>query len=363
MKCSSCGRDSSGKYCQYCGEKLFAGGSQYCSQCGSKVAAGSLSCTQCGCRLSIEAINKNGSAREGMILLSLFAIGIITMLIAGLIGKLLFVFIGFAVFFITWLASIGAAVGEKHTGLVVLLIFIPIIGVPVALLTLDSFQDSAEYIARKEREQRERKKVRKRTEDLWLPIRWIVHVIDYVDSHMDSSTRKQREEEAQARLDEIANPTSIKMKTLRVVYATACPVFFFMLLGIPVAISGLSTPKQGPAHGGFWIFFLPTIISIVVAFCVKHFPVKDRKWRWFSTYTFNLFGLLAGILGIITVGILVSNWQWRSVLFEPVLPSFENLPLFEELEGREVIMRVFMLLACLAILGFLCNILTRIRRR
>jgi len=45
MKCSQCGRDSSGRFCSSCGAPLKARG---CPSCGADLAPGARFCTQCG---------------------------------------------------------------------------------------------------------------------------------------------------------------------------------------------------------------------------------------------------------------------------------------------------------------------------
>lgn len=47
MRCASCGRESSGKYCSHCGESL-GGGERACASCGSALSPGARFCGECG---------------------------------------------------------------------------------------------------------------------------------------------------------------------------------------------------------------------------------------------------------------------------------------------------------------------------
>lgn len=331
MKCSSCGRDSSGKYCQYCGEKLFAGGIQYCSQCGSKVAAGSPFCSQCGCRLSAPAENADTarskncpacgkslssaakqcqychytykspdfrqSTTEGSSELildwedALAGIIVVVFAFALMIGGLIMpngfwlILLGFIVFCCIWMPAIYHAVKEENTGLMLLLIFFPIVGVPIYCFS-ESTMTRAEY-EEKKRKQRE-----------------------VAPELQEKEARSQKEYEQkieQERLAELADPTPLWITILDVLYLIACILFFMISLVMPVWVT--AEFGGGTVRGGFWILLLSTVISLVIAFCAGRFPVKNRKWRWFSIYTFRLFVGLGVTLAVITLIVMVLNFR------------------------------------------------------
>lgn len=231
-------------------------------------------------------------------------------------GGFLLIVIGFIAFVIAWISSMIAATHEDHTGLVVLLIFVPIIGVPVTFFLLEHFwlETPAEYAARKEREQK-RSEARAEAYRRQAPER-----------ERKRKEYKQRAEQAeQERLAELADPTPLWITILDAVHVIACFLFFFATVVLPIILA--QGRGGGVAHGGFWIFFLPTVMIIVATFCVKLFqPAKSRKWDWFFKRSFILFIVTGSILVVIilfvTIGAL-RNGNFH--IFELVPPEFDGV--------------------------------------
>ena len=221
-------------------------------------------------------------------------------------AAVIFVFIGFVTFLIVWVASIGAAVGEKHTGLVVLLIFVPIIGVPVALLTLDNFQENpAEYAARKEREQKVAEANLKRAVE----------------------EARRQDEVAQERLKAKANQPPPRIMILEIIYFLICLLVFPCIAIVIPLVLGFGERLEETKQGGFWIFLLPAITTLTIAIGAKFlFPIKSKNWGWVSRYTFWSFVATGAALVLITLwsGIACLSYG-NSHFFDLTIPSLENL--------------------------------------
>lgn len=290
--------------------------SKNCPACGEKILSVAKQCQYCHYTykssdsrqsVTVDSSSSPHESRRCNILVGLFTVGVVFMLLTWFSGgPFALIAIGFIAFVITWIPSIVAAAREEHTGLVLLLIFFPIIGVPVALFTLDSFQETpAECAARKEREQKESEASRKQA---------------------DEEVRRQKEAE-QERQKARANQPPMRIMILEAIYLLICILVFpSIVIAVPLVL-GFGERLEETRQGGFWIFLLPTIITLTIAINAKFlFPIKNKNWNWFSRYTFWSFAATGAVLAVITLcsGIACSHKE-NSHFFKLTLPLFENV--------------------------------------